>query len=303
MKKLGCVLLTLGVFIIAANFLKAEDVRYRRPLRIDQTWSRAFFNDLAFDGNAQDTSGAVYVGDIYLPSLTYFYKGDDNTTGGVSGDSLDVNMSPDFWVPGVGWVSQDHPSIQRMDNTSWKIFHDRAPPRIVAASISNPSAGADFTTTTSTNVDDAIFAVSFALTTSDSVANRYVRLYFKDVSGNIISAGMPTTAQPASKSIAYSFFPGAVDAYTQTAAFSTAPIPPNIRLRYGSTIYTDILNIDEVDQISSISLSSLRDVDISVGWHTPDMADSIRFVADAQADNGSDCDIYLIATAMFLRVE
>jgi hypothetical protein len=69
-----------------------------------------------------------------------------------------------------------------------------------------------------------------------------------------------------------------------------------------------VTNIDSVaaggrDQISAITINSLRDADILAGYHSPIMADSIRVVADAQADNGSDVDIYLVATGMYLRAD
>jgi hypothetical protein len=110
--------------------------------------------------------------------------------------------------------------------------------------VANPDSGVDFTTTTSTNVDDAVHSVALVLATSSTVANRYVKIGFKDSNGNVIAIAQSSTAQPASKTIAYSFFQNTGGVYSDNTSLVNAPLPPDLRLRYGSEIYSVVTNID-----------------------------------------------------------
>ena len=259
--------------------------------------SPLWFNS-PFDGpTAADTTAAIYVGDIYLPSLSIWYKGDKN----IAGDSLNVDMWAETWTPGVGWASEDHNIIRHMSNVSWEVIHDIIPPRTASQALADPANGANFTATQNVAVNDVLQGISFKLVTDTTTINRYAILRIFDSNDNIMFGLINTTAQIKSKSYNYFFSPG--NPMTSDVSLLTlyGNMPSGIYLREGAYVQSAIGNLQTGDSIEDVVITSLRDSEPLLNYHLPTMADSLRFRADAGANNGSDIDIYLTVTAAYLQ--
>jgi len=271
----------------------------RRAAKLDHVATVDVWNNAPLDLTADSTSAGVYVGDIYLPSVRIFYKGDDNTAGA---NSLDVDVKFETWSPTVGWKVEDHWIVRGGNATSWTLAQAyNIMPRVTATTITNPGAGNPLSYTASANNDSKLWGLKFVFTTDATVDDRWVRVGIFDGSDNIVALFMCDTAQPASKSIIYSFHVGAANIYQDDPGTATVALPSDLYMREDYYIATNIFAMKAGDAITNGVISSLVDADPLLGYHLPVMADSLRFNAVGQSGNGSDEDFYLTWTGQYLR--
>lgn len=117
------------------------------------------------------------------------------------------------------------------------------------STISNPAAGAQFSSPFGFGTNVTILSIQFTLTTSATVANRLVQV---TLNGTNYAAGV---AQTASLVETYNFFPGAPLTTVLPATGGTlwAPIPPGIIIPPGSGLASLVTNLAAGDQLSAIS--------------------------------------------------
>lgn len=289
--------LLIGLLFSEAALAQTTIVTRPREKRVRAVWSATFFDDTPMNGpSATDTSSAQWVGDIYFPSMTLFYKVDDNVGGG---DSADISIATQVYLEETGWVRQDHEMPIHVNDIIWQILHDVAPPRVVSAAVTDPAVGQSFLYTAGVEKDWIVNCISFRLTTSAVAGNRYVAGQITDSSNEVLGRFGSNTAQTASTVIRYQFYPGAQDVNYSNLSLRQGPIPPNLYMRFGSTIQSVISNMDALDSIDEIAISTVRDKDPALSYHLPVMADSIRFIASSNTGNGSDVDLHLSVTAMY----
>lgn len=301
MKKFLAIILPLVMVAFVIAFI-VEAQTNRRGKALHQTMSQTVWDNYAFDagGNTADTSAGFYVGDVYLPSVRLLYKGDDNTAGS---NSLDVDIKFETYIAGVGWKAEDHYIIRQMTNTAWALAQQpHITPRLTATTITNPGAGNDLVYTAPDNSNSIFAGLKFIYTTDATVDDRWVRVGLYDGSNNIVWIAACETAQPASKAIAYSFFPGASNTYIEDASTATVAIPENLYMREDYYISTNVASGDPQDTFTTAVMSAIVDVDPLLGYHLPIMTDSVRFVALEGALIGSDEDIYLVMTGQYLNI-
>lgn len=144
------------------------------------------------------------------------------------------------------------------------------PAPAVNQAISNPSAGAEFQATLGTQTRTCVTGLSFALTTSATVANRTVSIrMIQPASTGTQLIYIASITQPASTAVVYSFSPGTL-AQQQTFGASilqTVPFTNGAPVCFNGastgTIGSLTSNIQAGDQYSSINLAltQLPDVD------------------------------------------
>lgn len=121
--------------------------------------------------------------------------------------------------------------------------------------VTNPSAGADWTYTVPTNSHQKILAVRAILTASATAANRIASVAIDDGTSNLTIVPVPLAAQTASQTTTYNWAPG-IGYRTQTPLSgniqSFLEFPANISLTEAGRVRTSTSGIQAGDQWSAI---------------------------------------------------
>lgn len=124
--------------------------------------------------------------------------------------------------------------------------------------VSNPSAGANFTTTFDAAKRYRVINIRFTLTTSATVANRIVCLNFTDAGGNLFATACSTLSQAASLTQVYNFSAGTgsnTPAATGTGNDLTVPLPNWIEFSDATIVASAISGIQAAD---TVTLTKIR---------------------------------------------
>lgn len=125
---------------------------------------------------------------------------------------------------------------------------------VLSQQVAQPAAGADWVATVPTGVVWRVRCADFLLTTSSAVANRLVRLRFKDAAGNVLHTTQPTTAIAASQTNQEMVFAPLVTIAGPNNSPAQAPYPAWLTLPEGATIGSNTIALQTGDQFSSINL-------------------------------------------------
>jgi hypothetical protein len=263
-------------------------------------WADTLFWDHPLDSATVDTTKAIYVGHTDPRTLTVWTKADINTPG----DTVDVTISYQFKLSNMGttvtydWdvlgnVVKDH--LRYPGWTFWRFIEPTKAKAVVVPVDSLPGLGQDFVINLGNNArNQELINLSFRLTTSATDIDRYVSVIIEDPVGSLFTALQFTQPQDRNQVRQYVFFPGIPEiGPTNTLRLCQAPMPPNLVLKRGARIRSQVANLQPDDNITNISLGLRKGIQSEFDFQMPGSADSLRFIVSGKVEDNGDIDIYL----------
>jgi hypothetical protein len=255
-------------------------------------WSQKIWENHLISGAAKDTTDAIDVSHIDLRSLRLWGK--------AGGTNPNIKIVYQFMTDSSGWDSLNYKWVNHFTYEDWVYLSPMIPPRTKAVDkIGNPGHGRDFADTLSETKNKELISLNFKLTTSDSSANRYVEVIFEDSAGNPLAITQCSTPQPANTTREYVFFPCTPEIGSTNTNIYQAPLPPNLFLKGGAIIRSNIINIASEDSITNIYLGNLLDVDPVLDFIIPERANKLRFIVSGNSTNSSDAIISLVLNGTY----
>ena len=255
-------------------------------------WSQKIWTDHSIDSTVtKDTTQAINVEHIDLRSLRLWGK--------AGGGNPNIKIVYQFMTDSTGWDSHEYKWINHFTYTDWVYLSPMIPPRTKARPIGDPLPGKNFKYILSETKNKEIISLNFSLTTSDSSANRYVGVTFEDPAGSPLAIAQCSVPQPENTTREYIFFPCTPEIGPTNTNIYQAPLPPDLFLKGGALIRSNVLNIASSDSITDIYIGTLLDVDPVLDFIMLERADSLRFIVSGNSTNSSDAIISLTVNGAY----
>lgn len=119
--------------------------------------------------------------------------------------------------------------------------------------VPNPAAGASFTYKSDGRYYERVLAVTFALTTSAAVANRFAQLYLKDANGAVVTSVPCGGTVVAATTLSVNLFVGAPTLANSASGGSWGSLP-DLLIPPGWQWALTVFGEDVADQVSGIVL-------------------------------------------------
>jgi hypothetical protein len=281
-------MIRVAILMIAVLLLFTAEAFGQAP----DTWYKVLLKNESLNGpGAEVTTPAAYVGDTDPRTLTVW------TAANVIEGDVDVRIryqfrlkDPEGGPPGLfdwdslGYVLKDH-----MKKTGWAFWRFLEPTKTKADKVDDddldPGPNFKIEATDTRNLE--IICLNFTLETDPTPGDRIVSVIIEDPAESLFARLQFSVPQGPNLTRKFSFFPGIPEIGPSDIGICQAPLPPNLVLKDGAIIRSDVENISDTDRIYDIFLGARKAVQPVFDFTMPGAADSVRFVVNGHAQNGN----------------